>query len=254
MKIRTILSTAIAVVGVAALAVPTLAAPVTFAQFQQATSGNQFTFTNNSTSPNNLKLTASLPVNFEFLVPNLYGAANTPIAATLTITATASPAAAVSGNNVFQNFTTVSMTFTAIGGPHPGSDLLTVLPTSNGELDAKKGASSASFNGDTGSGSEVDFTSDFLFFNLTTERAYDLSFTSLSVPFKLATHLPSNKQTTGFPVGFKAAGTGTFASDPAPNTGVPEPSPVLALLFGGAGLALLFVRNRKIATARPTAA
>jgi len=242
MKIRTLIATA----AIALCAVPSFAVPTTFAQFQQASSGNQFTFTNNSTSPTNLELTASLPVNFEFLVPNLYGAANTPIAATLTLTGTANPAATTSGANVFQEFSTVTMTFTADTPVDGHSNLLTLESSSNGELDAKKNASSASLNGDTGSGSVVDFSSDFVFFNLTTERAYDLSFTSLSVPFTLAT-TTTGHQTVGFPKTFTAAGTGTFASDPAPNIGVPEPSPAIALLLGGAGLALLFARTRKTA-------
>lgn len=253
MKIRSMLSTAIAAVGIAVMAAPTFALPVTFAQFQQGIPGNQFSFTNNSTSPNNLKLTASLPVTFKFLVPNLYGLPNQPIAATLVLTAIANPAAATFGNNVFQQFSSVSMTFTAVVPVNGHNNLLTVVSTSNGELDAKKGANSASLNGDTGSGNTVNFTSDFVFFGATISRDYTLSFTSLTPAFSLAT-TTANHQTVGYPKSFKAAGTGTFASDPAPNLGTPEPSPALALLLGGAGLTLLFVRNRKIAAARPLAA
>jgi len=255
MQFRSMLSTAVAVVGLAVMAAPTFALPVTFAQFQQAISGNQFTFTNNSTSPNNLKLTANLPVTFKFLVPSLYGLpVNTPIAAQLVVTATATVPAGTSGAHIFQGFSTVSMTFVAVGGPHPGSNLLTIVSTSNGELDGNRGANSGSLNGDTGSGSVVNFTSDFLVFTATIERAYTLSFTSLNPALGLGSHTATNHQTTGYLKSFTAAGTGTFASDPAPTTGVPEPSPAIALLIGSAGLTLLFVRNRKIATARPLAA
>jgi hypothetical protein len=251
MKIRTILSTAVAVVGFAAMAVPTFA--VTFASFP-AVAGHPFTFTNNSTSPNNLKLTANVPVTFQFLVPNLYGAPNTPIAAQLVLTAVATSPQSGTLPNIDQTFSSVSMTFTAIGGPHPGSNLLTLVSTSTGDLTGKVGGSKASFGGDTGTGDTVDFTSDFLFFNSTTTRDYDIELTTVFPTLGIGSHTSGNHQTTGFPKTFTATGGGSFDSNPAPNIGVPEPSPAIALLLGGAGLALLFVRNRKIATARPMAA
>jgi hypothetical protein len=261
MKFRSLIATAVAAVGLSAMAAPSFA--VTFASFQTAVTGTPYTFTNNSTSANNLKLTANFPVTFEFLVPNLYGPPLAPISAQLVITATAgptpasgvaNPAGLPNGTNFIQPFSNVQMSFTAIGGPHPGSNLLTLVSGSTGELQGKVNGGRASFGGDTGTGNSVTFTSDFLFFNNTLDRLYDLEFTGINPTLHLATHTSGNHRTTGFPNTFVAAGNGTFDSTPAPNIGTPEPSPALALLFGGAGLVLLFVRNRKTASARPLTA
>jgi hypothetical protein len=257
MKTNTLLATAITALGLAAVSAPSFALPVTFAQFQQS-SNAKFTFTNNSTSPTNLELTATLPVTFDFLVPNLTGLVVPPstngIAATLVLTAIAEPAVTV-GNNVIEEFSSVSMTFTDDeAGADFGKNLFTVVNTTTGTLTSKTNANSASLNGDSGAGDTVTYTSDFLFFSNTVTRDYDLSFSALNPKMIIATSTASHR-TKGFPETFTANGTGTFASDPAPTEfNAPEPSPAIALLIGGAGLALLFVRNRKIASARPISA
>jgi len=241
MKVRTLLATTVAALG---LAVPTFALPVTFAQFDQTNPGQSFVFTNNNLSGSNLELTATVPVDFEYLVPNGTGTlAPTTIKATLVMTAIASPAVVV-GTNVIEPYSSVSMTFTAntpIGGK---TNLLTVVSTTTGTLTSKLNANSASLNGDSGGGDIVTFTSDFLNFGSTVTRDYDLSFSSLNPHMAIANG--SGHTTAHFPVSFTTSGTGTFGSDPAPTFGAPEPSPALALLIG-AGLTLLFVRTRKTA-------
>jgi len=253
MKTRSLLATTLAAAGFALMAAPTFATPVTFAQFQQAISGNQFTFTNNTTSPNDLKLTASLPVTFKFLTSNSYGPTNAPIAATMVLTAIANPAATTAAGLDIQDFSSVSMTFTAVVPIGGHSNLLTLNAATTGAIVGTNNTQSASLNGDTLGGDTVNFSSDFLFFTPSfTDHAYTLSFTSL-IPRLLRQPAGNPQRHTGYLESFTAAGTGTFAADPGPDNPVPEPSPAIAL-FIGAGLVLLFVRNRKIATARPLAA
>jgi len=257
MKMQALFATTIAAFGLAAVSAPSFALPVTFAQFQQDGAG-KFTFTNNSTSPSNLELTASIPVTFDFLVPNGTGLVVPPssngIKATLVMTAIAGPVVLV-GSNVIEPYSSVSMVFTDDeAGADFGDNLLTVESSTTGTLTSKTNANSASLNGDTGGGDTVVFSSDFLYFGATVERDYDLSFSALNPKMIIAPN-GSSHRTKGFPETWTANGTGTFASDPAPTLGpAPEPSPALALLIGSAGLGLLFVRNRKIASARPLSA
>jgi hypothetical protein len=253
MRLRSLVATAIAAVGLAAAAAPSFATPVTFAQFSQTLPGASFTFTNNTTSGNDLKLTANVPVSFKFLVPNGYGPSSTPIAATLTMTGIVSPGvsgnAFTAGGFIFQPFSSITMTFTDIA---TSSNLLTVVTGTTGTLLGQPNGNSAVLNGDSGGGDTVTFTSDWLLFGATISRDFSLSFSGLNPVLKIQT-AAANRH-TGKLRTFTAAGTGTFASDPAPSNLVPEPSPALALLFGAAGLGLLFVRNRKIASARPLTA
>jgi hypothetical protein len=250
MKMQALFATTIAALGLAAVAAPSFALPVTFAQFQQD-SAAKFTFTNNSLSSSNLELTATLPVTFDFLVPNLTGLVVPPstngIKATLVMTAIAEPAVVVSGN-VIEDYSSVSMSFTDdVAGADFGKNLLTVVSTTTGTFTSKTNANSGSLNGDTGGGDTVTFTSDFLYFNATTTRDYDLSFSALNPKMIIATSTASH-QTVGYPESWTANGTGTFASSPAPSENpAPEPSPALALLLGGLGVVLLCVRTRKTA-------
>jgi len=249
MRLRSLLATAIAAFGLAAVAAPSFATPTTFAQFSQTLPGASFTFTNNTLSGNDLKLTANVPVNFKFLVPNGYGPVSTIIPAQLTMTGIVSANAFTAGGFIFQPFSSITMTFTDIA---TSSNLLTVVSGSTGTLLGQPNGNSAILNADTGGGDTVTFTSDWLFFGSTISRDFSLSFSGLNPVLKIQT-AAANRH-AGKLRGFTAAGTGTFASDPAPTQGVPEPSPALALLFGAGGLVLLFVRNRKIASVRPLAA
>jgi len=241
MKLRTLLATAVTTL---VLAVPTFAQSVTFAQFQQGISGNQFTFTNDSTSPNNLTLTASLPVTFKYLTTNGYGPANTDIAATMTLTAVATTPSTTFAGSTFQPFSSVTMTFTAVTPVGGQSDLLTVESSSTGTLNGQTLSQSAGLGGDNlgglPGGDTVVFDSDFITIpsGATSDRNYSLSFTSLTPDFQPS--VGNGNETAGYPVSFTAAGTGTFAF----STGVPEPSPVFALVIG-AGLILLCVRVSK---------
>jgi hypothetical protein len=250
MKMQALFATTIAAFGLAAVAAPSFALPVTFAQFQQDGAGT-FVFTNNSSSPDNLELTANIPVTFDFLVPNLTGLVVPPstngIKAILVMTAIATPAVTV-GSNVIEAYSSVSMAFTDDeAGADFGTNLLTVESSTTGTFTSKTNSNSGSLNGDTGGGDTVDFTSDYLFFEDTIERDYDLSFSALNPKLLIAPNTTGGK-TIGYPESFTANGTGTFASDPAPSeTPAPEPSPALALLLGGLGVVLLCVRTRKTA-------
>jgi len=241
MKFRTILATAVAAVGVFAASVPSFAGPVTFAQFSQTNPGASFTFTNNTLSGNDLLLTATVPVDFKYLVPNGYGPVSTVIPASLTMTGVVSANAFTSAGFIFQPFSSITMNFTDIA---TSSNLLTVVTGTTGTLLGQPGSNSAVLNGDTGGGDTVTFTSDWLSFAGVLNEDFSLSFSGLNPTLAIqgagANVHPGKLRT------FTAAGTGTFGVE-TPDRGVPEPSPALALLFGAAGLALLFARNRKLA-------
>lgn len=240
MKLRTLLATTIAALGLAA-AMPTYA--TTFAQFDQDGAGT-FTFTNNSTKSTNLELTADIPVAFEYLVPNGTGIeAPTTIKATLVMTAIAAPAQTI-GSTVIESYTSVSMVFTADTPIHGFSNLLTLTPATTGNFVSETNSSDATMQASTSGGDTVVFTSDFLNFAGGANLGYALSFSNLNPLLKIAT-TTAGHQTKKYPVTFSANGTGTFNSQPPPTFGTPEPSPVLALLVGAIGLVLLSVRNRK---------
>jgi len=245
----------------AACVTPAKADLTTFASFNlRGGAANPFTYTNAS-GPNSTftLVTTQIPVTFTYQVPNGFGAAGTPIDAVLTFSAqvngvvTKADGSALTGSPantaVKQMLKNVTFTFTSLSaGNLPGTDLLTTT-ASTGALTGVIGGRTLNFNGDTGLGNSVNYSSDFLNFSNTIEQDFSFGFTSLKT---IGTNGALSVKTTGNLANgkgnfnpFTTSGGGTFDSDPAPLAPSPEPAPVAAFLIGGMGLALLAFRGRK---------
>ncbi|HLK59371.1 MAG TPA: hypothetical protein VKU00_22615 [Chthonomonadaceae bacterium] len=209
----------------------------TFAQFRETNNSvNSFSF--QDTGATSSFHVTNIPVQFSYGVNNGYNGNSTAnIAATLSFDATVSGKPTGAGP-FMQSFHLVDMVFTAVTPVNGLTNLLTVDTNSTFTLFGKGG--SASTNADTAEGDIVNFSSDFLIFNLTTERDYALSFSSLTPKLGL--------DINGWLKSFTASGTGTFASDPAPYY-TPDGAS-LSLLSGGllplAGFALYRRRRAKM--------
>lgn len=219
---------AVVALGVASVA-PAKAVNVTFAQFFQAAAGNPFTFTNAGGAST---FTVAVPVTFVYLVPNGYGAPFVPIAGTMTLSSIVSAPAA----GTDQPMMSTNMVFTA-NTPVSGFTNLLTLSNSTGTI-SSTGGLTAAFQGST-PGNVVTFSSQFLDFSLTVNRAFALSFTSVQPSYSV--------NGNGYLDSFQASGTGTFSSDPAPeyHNPVPEPGVTATFAMGALGLFGLMFRARK---------
>jgi len=197
----------------------------TFAQFFQSTANNAFHFTNATGTFE----TATIPVTFEFLVPTTYGAAGTPISATLQFIATTSGPASTFGGLTSESFGSVKAVFTGTGGVN----LLTM--SASGLIAGQAGGNAAALFGSTKGGDTVSYTSAVLTGLDTTKSGnYSLSFSSVAPALSIAGD--------GILQSFKASGTGTFGSP------VPEASTMISfgvLVLGGA--ILVFARRKRTA-------
>ncbi len=234
---RRFLAPALALVAVAVATPAQAQIPVTFAQFTQAAGqGNPFVLTDNTTSAT---LTASTQVNFEFLIlgPGL------PIddqRATLSLTtSTTAPAVTVpttNGVNIEQPFNG-GLTLSIIRNSD-GANLLSA--TSNtATLGGQQNARSAGLQASTNSTDNVVFTSQFLNFSRSQERALALAFSSL-----LTRGTNGGLTLTGlFVDSFTASGAGTFSAD---NINViPEPASMVMMGLGLAAIPGLAIARRK---------
>jgi len=207
----------------------------TFAEFFQSTANNAFHFTNvGGSTPFGAFQTVAVPVTFEFLKPTSYGAAGTPISATLQFLATTNGPASTAGGITSESFGQVSMVFTTGTGASK-VNLLTVTstinPTSGGNISGQTGGNAATLFGSTKGGQFITFSSSVLS-GLGSKGDYSLSFSSLQPAFLTASD--------GILESFKASGTGTFGSP------VPESSTMISfgiLVLGGA--ILIFARRRR---------
>jgi hypothetical protein len=178
------------------------------------------------TSTNGLAATA-VPVTFFYTVPNGYGAAGTPINATMLITSIASGTSFTQGAQRRQNLQNVEITFRDAA---TSNLLLRVLNTSTGFIRTTSTVT-ASFGGDTATAFPqiADFSSDFLDFTGSTERAYQYNLTSAAPSI-------AKDATDDYLASFTASGNGSFTSNATIPTLVPEPG---TLLLGLLGLGLL---------------
>lgn len=229
------------IAGAAALALGTgsaQATPVTFAQFTGGAAQN-FEFTNTGSGASLTAVGSGSPVTFTYqsfalagLDPSLIG----PLAATLTMTATAAPGATQDNyGQDRQAFTSATMQFTLNMPVRNQSNLLTVTIQPSGlrgpSLQGDNGGNAASFQGGSTNFSVV-FESDFLDFSQTILRDYALSFTGINPMLSLGT-----ANDTQFLSSFTADGTGTFDSDPPPKVvfAVAEPGSMVLMAFGLVG-------------------
>jgi hypothetical protein len=237
LRVPLLIAAAAATLLSCAISGPARAGGGTFAQFFQSTANQAFKFTNvGGGSPFGSFATVAVPVTFEFLKPTSFGAAGTPISATLQFLAiTNGPATTVNGITT-ESFGQVSMVFTT-GSGKSLVNLLTVTssvnPTSAGTIAGQKGGSAAALFGSTASGQNVTFSSSVLT-NLEGMKTgdYSLSFSSLQPAFLTAAD--------GILQSFKASGTGTFGAP------VPEASTMISfgVLVLGGGL-LIFARRKR---------
>lgn len=187
----------------------------TFAQFSQALGGQDFKFTNQTSSGN---FTATTPVDFKYFnISGLPAALQGFQSANLIITTNTTSPGTVAGGTVSQPLNqtvTVQIIRTTpapIGtGSGARTNLLTAVFSPNTNTPAIVGANngnSATLSATTPDHNVV-FTSDFVSFGLTTQRNLGLSFSSVSPSLALGAG--------NFLQTFDAAGTGTFASNPPP--------------------------------------
>jgi hypothetical protein len=219
-----------------AISGPARAGGGTFAQFFQSTANNAFHFTNvGGPGPFGVFQTVAVPVTFEFLQPTIYGAAGTPISATLQFLAMTNGPAMTSGGITNESFGQVSMVFTK--GTGAGEvNLLTVTstinPSSAGTISGQAGGSAATMFGSTKGGQFISFSSSVLpSLDGLSKGDYSLSFSSLQPAFLTASD--------GILQSFKASGSGTFGA-PVPEAGTMVSFGVL--LLGGA--VLVFARRK----------
>lgn len=214
------------------------AATVSFASFDPKISGNNYKFTNSGASSSfGLNGLSVLPVNFQYKVSNGTGLVNTVIDADLTISADVNGTAAQAFGTDFQSMKNVSMQFKAVSPIMGLSNLLTITTASTGLLSGRDGGATVNFNGDTSAGDTVVFTSDFLDFSQTINRNFALSFVAANPSLSI--------NGNGYLNTFTIAGNGTFASDPQPNSTVPEPGSIAMLVGSGVTGSLAVVRRRR---------
>jgi len=231
----------------AAAAVPAQATPVTFGQFiQKSPSVRLFSYTNQdsgATRKAEIKGT-DIPIFFQLGVGGLPADLIDLQDAHLSVDFVSNLGTTGSGSSRVQMFDTATngtISFTrdtaAAEGNGTRTNLLTVS-FSNAELDASNGSGSFTFK--TNANSAITFSSDFLDFSNVLEKNFSFSFSGSN---------PNFNATTGHSAGNMAfSGSGTFASDPAPQVvgGVPEPAS-WAMMLGGFGLLGMTLRTRKSA-------
>jgi len=250
MKYVAYITTAILLAGAA---VPAHADTQTFGQFLQRTPGARLFQYLNQDSGANKKATlrttgtatgntlASIPIFYLLSIPGLPADLTGLQNAHLTVSFVSNLGTTGSGTNRVQMFDTlvggsisIIRDTAAAEGANSRTNLLTVS-FSNAELDASNGSGSFTFK--TNPSSVITYTSDFLDFSHVIAKDFSFSFSGASPTFNAP--LGSSGRSTRF------SGTGTFASEPAPD--VPEISTWSMMLigFGAAGLAMRNGRGRK---------
>lgn len=159
---------------------------------------------------------------------------------------TIDPLTSVPGSRLV-SFSFLSTSAISVGGTNyaAGSNLLSGTFT-DVSVSGQTNASAAAYNGSTGGGSTIVFTSDFVSFVPGSDFDMSISLTSLA-PLLFANPGAALRS-------FQAYSTGSFSSDPEAIVvgGVPEPS-VWAMLIAGFGLVGFQARRRRIAALATTA-
>lgn len=227
-----------AIAGLAIIAVsPAMASPITFAQYLQLGSGQQWTI---SASGGTTTITASGLDLFVFQVPTTLGGVGTTELATFTLTATSSStgdcdiSGCGSGGYTQPGFIG-SFSFIDTNLPVGHQNLLSgTFSTIGAQLSSTIGGSGAGFDGTTTLAYPLQlvFTSDYL--NFSGAILEDASFSLSSLTPKFAVDAQTFKPTGRY----TAAGAGTFSYDQ--NT----PEPATLSLIGGALLGLGMLRRK----------
>jgi hypothetical protein len=238
-----------------AWAVPTAkAAPITFAQFQQAatTQPSGFAYLDKPTPNSDAEFVtqyngvnqAPIPVIFNYL--SLFGAVPSdlqgPQAAMLTVTSSTTQPVVTAfhtlgdqqtlGDGTLSDVLTLTRDTPAAEGANTRTNLLTM--TFTGQIVGALGGRTPQLSGDTDLDYTVVFTSDFLSFTAGAEQDFSLTFTgwtTLADSNGLEIDLLDNYFQTAF-----TQGTGTFDSSTLPSVNSPEPAGLAT-----AAVAALFV-------------
>lgn len=242
-----------ALIAAAFSAAPASAVVTTFAQYQPIGTGANVYFRNNGTNGSNGSggsfytiaaangtTAGSRNVTFSFLQPSLNALVGSQVASfTLFGSVVNSPAVLSSGvltqQNISGTFSFVTTQEIIAGGRTfaAGSNLLSATFV-NAEISGVTPSSSGSF---TSNNASVVYTSDFLTFDNTLDRDFAFGLTSITSPLVRAGPTTALRN-------FRAVSTGTFSSDPAPLSAIPEPE-MWGLMVVGFGLVGVQMRRRK---------
>ena len=227
---------AFAVIGIS----PAMADGITFAQYIQSSSGNQWTI---SVSGDTVSVVATGTVYFSFLaVP---GAPSGPLLANFLLSATSTTPGTTNGNAYSEPGFSGTFSFTDTSLPAGQQNLLSGIfqfaPT-GAQLNESLGGSGGGFGGsDTATDlAEVVMMSSYIpTFAGQTEETSTFTFSSLVPSNFQAGGTPDLPLVTGGPYG--AAAVGTFSSNPG---FVPEPD--TTVLIGGGLLSLGLLGRKRI--------
>lgn len=221
------------------------AAPITFAQFQQLGGDDTFRVTNGAGSTGTLSTIGTPIVNFSFLRPAMQAAGLGTQDAYFSLSGTVSTPASVmtlpGPDPIFQLVNSGTISFTRVTpadvGINSRTNLLTINFT-NAIINGSLGGTSGSLLASTPD-SVMTFTSDFLNFDNSIALDFALALSSITGGGLGRANAGESLRA------FTADSTGTFSSDPAPLSSVPEPAALGLMGLGVLGLALR--RRRKAA-------
>ena len=235
----------------ASLSVVSAANAVTFADYGATDSFNNLQWTQ---SDNGLSGTLSAvggvsdvaAVQFSFLTPSLASLANLPASFTITGNAPLIDPAIPAGGFLIQPNLSGSFHFTYTGAAdlvvashtyHTGANLLSGNFT-GASISGPVNSTAGSVLDATSSGGDVTFTSDFLQFAPTGDKAFALELTSIADPLHAN---PGNSLDS-----FGAVSTGSFQSDLSitGGQGVPEAATWALMIVGFGGVGAMLRRRR----------
>jgi hypothetical protein len=223
----------LAVVALLAAA-PAHAAPVQFAQFNEVTANQPFSFTNNGGTSGTIAYNSATPITFNFTAAS--GLSTADRNATLSFSAGPStftpgfPLGAGVLDQPISNLNTLKIT--EVGGPNPGANLLTM--TFTGDIVGRAGGSNASLAGGDDTGQVVIFSSDLLTF-AQPGNSYLLGLSQISPGLSLGAG--------NFLNNFIANIQGAFTANVI--AGVPAPTSVAMFGTGIVAASVLTFRQRK---------
>jgi PEP-CTERM motif len=215
----------------------------TFATLDLVGVGNNVTFINAGAGSMLTTVGFSQPVTFKYKVANSYGAAESVINATMTLTADVNgttQTGTLFGLSLYnQNFQNVTVVITADTPVSGNTNLLTMSTGTTGSMTGQFSQTTGVFSGDTGGSpaNVVNYASDFLFFLPGERHAFTFNLNSVTTAGVPGVTLNANNYLNTF----TAQATASFS---AAGVNVPEPG-TMALVGMGIGVMGVFVRRRR---------